>query len=386
MDFGLSEEQRLIVDSLRAFVERELYPHEAEVERLGRVPPDLARSIREKAIAQGFYAANMPAEHGGAGLDAVTVTLMDMELGRASYALNHLVARPYTVLRACEGHMVDAFLRPTVRGEKVECIAMTEPEAGSDLRCMRTFAARDGDDYVINGTKHFISKADIADFVILFAATGSEETPRGTRARISCIFVDKATPGLTVRPGYTCISHRGYNNFILEFDDCRVPARNLLGAEHGGLDLAKTWLGATRVQVAAMAVGRARRATDLAGEWAVTRRQFGQPIGDFQGVAFKLADMATEIRAAEVMTLASAWALDQGTAGDSDAAMTKLFATEMLGRVADQAVQIHGGMGLMEETPVARIWRDARVERIWDGTSEVQRHMISRAMLKSYGG
>jgi alkylation response protein AidB-like acyl-CoA dehydrogenase len=261
---------------------------------------------------------------------------------------------------------------------------MTEPEAGSDLNAMRTTARRDGDDYIIDGTKHFISKADIADYVILFAATGAEETARGTRQKVSAFLVDMGTPGFTVRDGYRSVSHRGYNNRTLVFEGCRVPARNLLGAEHRGLEVANTWLGTTRLQVAAMCLGRAHRALALATEWAATRKQFGRPIGKFQGVSFQLADMATELAAAEVLTLHVAWKVDQGVATGKDPAMAKLYASEMLARIADRAVQIFGGMGLMEETPVARIWRDARVERIWDGTSEIQRHIISRELLRPY--
>jgi acyl-CoA dehydrogenase len=261
---------------------------------------------------------------------------------------------------------------------------MTEPEAGSDLRAMRTTAARDGDDYVIDGTKHFISKADIADYVILFAATGTEETARGMRQRLSAFLVDMGTPGLAVQAGYRSVSHRGYNNRTLAFDRCRVPARKLLGEEHRSLEVANTWLGAARLQVAAMCLGRAQRALELATEWAATRKQFGQAIGKFQGIGFQLADMATELAAAELLTLQVAWKVERGIATGKDPAMAKLYATEMLARVADRAVQIFGGMGVMEETPIARIWRDARVERIWDGTSEIQRHIISRELLRPY--
>ena len=384
MDFGLSDEQRMIVESLRAFVEQELYPHEETVERAGSVPLELAAKIRRKALEKGFYAANMPSEHGGGGLDAVTMALADRELGHANYGLQYLVARPSNILRACSGPQIEEYLRPTIRGERLDCIAMTEPEAGSDLRAMRTKAVRDGDDFVIDGIKHFVSKSDIADYVILIAATGTEETARGARQRLSVFLVDKDTPGLAVQEGYRSVSHRGYNNRTLAFDRCRVPAQNLLGEEHRGLEMATSWLGTTRLQVAAMCLGRAHRALDLATEWAATRKQFGQAIGKFQGISFQLADMATELAAAEQLTLQVAWKADRGIATGKDPAMAKLYATEMLARVADRAVQIFGGMGVMEETPIARIWRDARVERIWDGTSEIQRHIISRELLRPY--
>jgi acyl-CoA dehydrogenase len=384
MEFDLSTEQTLIVETVRAFVERELYPHELEVERSDRVTPELAAEIKGKAIEAGLFAANMPEAIGGVGLDAVSMALMERELGRASMALQMLVARPSNILQACRGEQIEEYLLPTVRGERLECLAMTEPGAGSDLRSMATRAQRDGDDYIINGSKHFISHADIADYVVLFAATGEEQTERGLKKKITAFLIDKGSKGFTVRDGYRSVSHRGYHNSILEFDDCRVPASTVLGDEHLGFDVANEWLSATRLQIAATCVGRGQRALDLCTEWAANRRQFGQAIGKFQGTSFKLADMAMELKAAELMTLETAWRLDQGTMRDQDAAMAKLFATEMLARLSDNAVQIFGGMGLMDELPLERIWRDARVERIWEGTSEIQRHIISRSLLRPH--
>ena len=384
MNFEPTVEQRLLIDSARAFVTRELYPHEDLVERSGEVPPELARAIKQKAIASGFYAANMPAEHGGGGLDNLGVTLMERELGRTSYALQAFVGRPSNILSACSGDQVKTYLRPCVRGDRVDCLALTEPGAGSDLRAMTTRAVRDGDDYVIDGAKHFISHADVADFVILFAVTGSDETERGPRKRITCFLIDKGAPGFETRRGPAAVSHRGYHNCELVFTGCRVPARQVLGEEGHGLELADTWLAASRLTVAAMCVGRAERVLEMATEWAATRRQFGQPIGRFQGTSFKLADMAVEIAAAELLTLKAAWKLDQGTMTSADAAIAKLFASEALGRATDHAVQIFGGMGLMDEVPIERYWRDARIERIWDGTSEIQRHIISRALLRPH--
>ncbi len=384
MDFTLSHEQNLIVDTVRAFVERELYPHEREVERTDRVAPELAESIKQKAIEAGLFAANMPADLGGGGLDAVSMALMERELGRASMALQMLVARPSNILQACKGDQIEEYLLPTIRGERLECLAMTEPGAGSDLRSMSTRAEPDGDDYVINGAKHFISHADIADYVVLFAATGEEQTARGPKKKITAFLVDKGVNGFTVRDGYRSVSHRGYHNCILEFDDCRVPGSSVLGDPHRGFDVANEWLSATRLQIAATCVGRGQRALELCTEWAASRRQFGQPIGKFQGTSFKLADMAMELKAAELLMLETAWRLDQGTMRDEDAAIAKLYATEMLARLTDSAVQIFGGMGLMDELPLERLWRDARVERIWEGTSEIQRHIISRALLRPH--
>ena len=382
-DFSMTDEQRSVVEVSRAFVMHELRPHEEEVERTGVLRPELAAEIRSKALAAGLYAANMPEEVGGAGLDAVTLVLFEKELGKTSYALQYTcVARPSNILLAGNAEQRERYLLPCVRGERVECLAMTEPEAGSDVRAIRTRAAREGGGWRIRGTKHFISHADESDFVILLARTGTDDAGRST---MSTFLVDMDTPGVHRRSGYRSVSHRGYTNSILDFEDVHVSGDALLGEEGQGLALAGEWLSATRLQVAAMCLGRAERALDLSKAHAATRVQFGQPIGRFQGVAFKLADMATEIRAAELVTLHAAWKVAQGTAADADIAMAKLKATETLAMVADEAIQIHGGMGLMDELPLERIWRDARIERIWDGTSEIQRHIISRSLLRPLG-
>jgi acyl-CoA dehydrogenase len=387
MDFALTEEQQMIIKATRDFVREELMPHEQEVEATGELREELLGELKARAIEAGLYAANMPAEVGGVGLDTVTWVLYEKELGRTSYVLHYAcVARPSNILLACAGEQRERYLLPAVRGEKTECLAMTEPDAGSDLRGMKTTAVEKDGDFIINGTKHFISHVDHADFVILFAATGEEEIPRGKRKLITAFLVDIGTPGFEVRPGYKNVSHRGYTNSILQFTDCRIPKSAVLGEVHKGFEVANTWLGATRLQVAANCLGRAERALELARQWAVDRVQFGQQIGKFQGVAFKLADMAVELRAAELLTLEAAWKLDRRTATDMDMAIAKLKASEMLAMVADEALQIHGGMGLMSDLPLERIWRDARIERIWDGTSEVQRHIISRALLRPLGG
>lgn len=386
MHFGLTDEQRMIVDTTRSFVENELFPHEMTVERSGVLELDLIRSLQKKAMAAGLYAANMPAEVGGAGLDTLSWLLYEKELGKANYALHWTcVARPSNILLAGTPAQREKYLMPCIRGETWDCLAMTEPGAGSDLRGMKASARQEGSDWVLNGTKHFISHADVAGFTIAFMATGEEDTPRGPKKRITAFFVDKGTKGFSVRDGYRNVSHRGYTNAVLEFDDCRIPADQVLGEVHKGFEVANTWLGATRLQVAATCLGRAERALGHAIAYAAERRQFGQQIGKFQGVSFKLADMALELKAAELLTWEAAWKFDQGTATDGDMAMAKLKATEVLAMIADEAIQIHGGMGLMDDLPLERIWRDARVERIWEGTSEIQRHIISRELLRPHG-
>ncbi|OMH29149.1 acyl-CoA dehydrogenase family protein [Motiliproteus sp. MSK22-1] len=382
MDFGLTNEQQMIIDSTRAFVEQELMPYEDEVESNNVVTDKLAANIRDKALNHGFYAANMPDTLGGGGLSDFDIALMEMELGRTSFALQSLVGRPSNILLACKGEQVERYLLPTIRGERTECLAMTEPGAGSDVRAMSCKAERDGEYFVLNGSKHFISHADMSDFTILFAATGMEQTARGPKKKITSFLVDMDVEGFEVRRGSNCVSHRGYHQCELYFTDCRIHQSQILGEEHKGFDVANEWLGATRLSVAALSVGRGRRVLEMSTDWAANRKQFGQSIGKFQGTSFKLADMATELAAAEQLTLKAAWKLGQGTMTDQDAAIAKLYSTEMLARLTDNAVQIFGGMGLMEELPIERFWRDARVERIWDGTSEIQRHIISRALLR----
>lgn len=385
MQFGLSEEQEMIVSTVRSFVENEIYPHEDLVERTGMVPPELARAIKARTIELGFYACNFPESVGGAGLGHLDFALVERELGRGSMALTHFFGRPQNILMACEGDQIERYLLPAVRGERMDALAMTEPDAGSDVRGMKCTARRDGGDWVVNGTKHFISGAEHADFVIVFIATGEDQTPKGPKKRITAFLVDRGTPGFEIAEGYQSVSHRGYQNSILRFEDCRLPGAQVLGAVDGGFAVMNEWLYATRITVAAMAVGRARRAFDMACAYAAERRQFGQQIGKFQGVGFQLADMITEIDAADWLTLAAAWRLDQGLPANREIASAKLYASEMLARVTDAAIQIHGGMGLMDDLPLARFWRDARVERIWDGTSEIQRHIVSRELLRPLG-
>ena len=385
MHFGLTEEQEMIVSTVRSFVEKEIYPHEDLVERTGEVPPDLAQEIKQKVIDLGFYACNFPEEVGGAGLSHLDFTLVERELGRGSMALTHFFGRPQNILMACTPEQRERYLLPAVRGERMDALAMTEPGAGSDVRGMQCSATRDGGDWVVNGTKHFISGADHADFFIVFIATGVDETPKGPKKRITCFLVDRGHPGFEVREGYSSVSHKGYKNCILYFDNCRLPDAQVLGQVDGGFDVMNTWLYATRLTVAAFCVGRARRVFDYALNYAAERRQFGQQIAKFQGVSFQIADMITEIDAADWLALAAAWRLDQGLEANREIASAKLYASEMLARVTDTTLQVFGGMGLMADFPIERFWRDARVERIWDGTSEIQRHIISRDLFRPLG-
>jgi acyl-CoA dehydrogenase len=383
MDFALSPEQELLLDSFRTFVARELAPLEEEAERNRGLSRAQAMAIRRKAMDAGFYAMHMPVDVGGGGLDYVSQMLTTRELGRTTSAVSWPIHGPTHILLGCKGAQRDRWLMPAMRGERTECFALTEPGAGSDARAISTKAVRDGRGWVISGRKHFISNGDQADFIIVFAVTGVDPGPRRPQKRITAFLVDKDAPGVDVRV-MDAVCDLGYNPTDIAFADVRVGDDQILGEEGGGFDFANDWLYAGRIAMAAYSVGRARRALEMVIPWAATRKAFGQTIGRFQGVSFKLADMATELEAAELLMLEAAWLLDQGRCTRTDASIAKLFATEMVCRVTDHAVQIFGGMGLMRELPIERMWRDSRVERIWEGTSEIQRHIIARDLLRPH--
>jgi len=383
LNFDLGDTVEMIRDSVRAFTSDHIAPRAAEIDRSNEFPRDLWPKLGEL----GLLGITVEEELGGAGMGYLEHCVAMEEISRASASVGlsygaHSNLCVNQIRRNGSPAQKGRYLPKLISGEHVGALAMSEPGAGSDVRSMKCRAERDGEHFVINGTKHFISQADWADYVILFAATGEEEGPRGPRKKITSFIVDKGAPGFEVRPGYNSVSHRGYHNFVLNFDDCRLHESQVLGDVDHGFDVANQWLAATRLSVAACSLGQARRAHEMAVDWSATRKQFGQTIGRFQGVSFKLADMALQIKAAELLTLEAAWKLDRGTMTDSDAAMAKLHATETLAMVTDEAIQIHGGMGLMDELPLERFWRDARVERIWEGTSEIQRHIISRALLR----
>ena len=383
MDFNLSFEQQALVESLSAFVEKELYPHEAIVEELRGIPDEIATDVKRKAKEAGFLSMNMPAELGGGGLDYQTLALAERELGKPSTALSLLIKRPSKILLACKGEQVDRYLMPVIRGDRAECFALTEPGGGSDARAIVTRAECSGRNWIINGVKQFISHADVADFIILFAVSGEDDTPKGKRKRFTAFLIDKDMPGVTVTP-MKSICTRGYNPNMIYLENVRVPESQILGEEGKGFDFANDWLYSGRVMLSASSVGRAERAFRMSCEWAATRKAFGKAIGDYQGVGFKIADMAADIKMAWLLTLEAAWKMDQGTLTRHEASIVNLQGSEMISRVTDHAVQVFGGLGVMEDFPIQRFWRDARVERVWEGTSEIHRDIIARDILRDY--
>lgn len=381
----MNHENELLLNTVRAFMEAEIYKHEDEVDKLGFVPKELGRQIEARSKEAGLFAANLPEDIGGGGLEKSALAIMEREYGRTSHALHSWIARPSEILLACKNDQKDKYLLPCVTGEKRELFALTEPEAGSDIMGMKSNAKREGDDWILNGSKHFISGPRIPDFAIVFAATGEEETRRGPRKRITAFLVDVGLKGFTIQEGTRSASYRGYKTFKLYFDDVRLGPEQVLGELGEGLDLCRKWLSMGRVWVGATCCGKAERLLEMATQWAATRKQFKQPIGRFQAIGFKLADMAIGLRAGDLLVSDAVARAEEGRMSDSDAAIVKVYCSEMLNRIADDTVQIYGGMGLMEEFPVERMWRDSRLERIWDGTSEIQRHIISRSLLRPHG-
>ena len=384
MDFALSFEQQALVDSLEEFSRRELYPHEALVEELRYVPDEIRAEIRRKSVEAGFDGMGLPEEWGGPGLDKQTLMQAERVLGKPHSPLGQCINRGVTgILFKCQGDQIDEYLWPSIRGERKNAFALTEPGAGSDARAIVTKAARDGDDWIIDGVKQFISAADIADFIILIAVSGVDDTPRGPRKRFTAFLVDKATPGVRVEPMKSIVT-RGYNTNMIYFDNVRVPNSKILGEEGKGFETANEWLYDGRVSLAAHCVGRAERIFEMTKEWAGQRKAFGKTIGEFQGVGFKVANMAVDIKLGDLMVKEAAWKMDNGLMNRTEASMANSYCSEMVFRVADDAVQIFGGMGFMEDFPIQRFWRDARIERVWEGTSEIHQDVIARDLLRPY--
>ncbi|WP_433260958.1 acyl-CoA dehydrogenase family protein [Actinosynnema sp. CS-041913] len=381
MDFTIPDELRAFRETVRAFVDKELIPHEDYVEEYDGLPEEVEREIRRKAVAVGLNGLGMPDEVGGAGLDVLGQVLVTEELFRALGGVAEVVPATPRILLACVGEQRERYLLPCVRGDRQWCFALTEPDTGSDAAGIKTRAELCDGQWVINGRKRFISHGDSADFAIVFAVTH----PDRERDRITAFLVDKGTPGFGVGQLHKTMGHRGYRQAELLFDDCAVPAENVLGEPGRGFDIAQGGLSAGRIMTAARCLGPMGRLIGDGVDWAKQRVQFGRPIADYQAIQFMLADCATDLHAARLLTYHAAWAADHGEPPkvvNAKASMAKLFASEALGRVADRVLQIFGGTGYMNETYVERAYRNARIERIWEGTSEIQRVIIASNLLK----
>jgi acyl-CoA dehydrogenase len=380
MEFGLSDAQKLLVGMVRRFVETELRPLEEEVEATGRLDPAKAKEIFEKSKALGLYAMNIPTEFGGGGLSAVDTCLVEEQFGHTSDILiRRAFGNVYEVLLVGNEVQKERWLLPAVRGERTCSIAITEPGAGSDTAAITTRAVKDGNGWLLSGQKHFISDGEFSDFFIVSAVTDPECRPKG----ISLFLVDKRMPGCTLGRNQPMMGLIGTSHVELFFDNIKLGPEHLLGGEGRGIRLVLETLGRVRLtQVGARAVGKSTRLLDLMTEHAKQRHQFGKPIGDFQLVQQMLADSVIELNAARFMMLKAAWEIDQGRDARTWISMVKVHAAETLGRIADRAVQIFGGMGYCKELPIERYYREARVYRILDGTSEIHRTMVARSVQK----
>lgn len=376
MDFSLNDEQKMMIDTVRRFIAEELKPLEDEIENNGLLANAKAQAIHEKSKALGLYAMNMPAELGGGGLSNLDRILCEEQFGHTTDILiRRAFGNVYEPLLHCKGEQVARWLKPAIEGTRTCAITITESGAGSDAAGIKTHAKKTDTGWVLNGSKHFISDGEWSDFFLVSAKTGEKE--------ISMFMVDKGLPGFTVGKDQKMMGIRGTPHLELFFDNVPLEPVALLGAEGQGFKLAMGALNVVRLaQVGARAVGKASHVCELMVEYANERKQFGQKIGDFQMVGQMLADSVIEINAARWMVYNAAWMLDQGMDAREQIAMVKVHAAETLGRVVDRAVQIFGGMGFCKELPIERYYRDARIYRIFDGTSEIHRSVIAKMVMK----
>jgi butyryl-CoA dehydrogenase len=379
MDLKFTEEQEMIRKMIRDFAEKDVAPLAAELDEKGEVPFENIKTMSR----MGLMGLTAPEEYGGGGADTLSYVIVIEELSKACSSTAIVMAVQnslvnYGLVKFGTEEQKQKYLPKLVTGEWISAFALTEPGAGSDAAAQLTTAVRDGDFYVLNGTKHFITNGGIADMVIVFAMTSKRRGARG----ISAFIVEKTFPGFSVGKAENKMGIRGSNTSELIFEDCRVPAENLLGKEGRGFRIAMIALDAGRIGVGAQAVGIAQAAFEAAVEYAKTREQFGAPISSFQAIQWMIADMATRIEAARLLVYQAALKKDAGERFTKEAAMAKLFASEMAGFVVDCALQIHGGYGYMKEYPIERYYRDARITRIYEGTNEIQRLVIANQVLR----
>lgn len=381
MNLELSEEQQLLQKSVREFAEAEVKPQAKENDETGKFP----RGLFQKAAELGLTGVAIPEAEGGAGMDHISYAIVIEEISRVCASTgvilsvqNSLYCDP--IHRFGTEDQKKKFLLPFARGEKIGCYALTEPQAGSNAAALATKAVRTGDKYVINGTKAWITNGGAADAAIVYVNTQPEKGEKG----ITALVVEKGTPGFAVGKEEKKLGIHATACTQLSFSDCEVPAGNRIGEEGEGYKVALSTLDGGRIGIAAQATGIAQGAFEAALSYAQQRQAFGHPIADFQAIQFMLADMATEIDAARLLLRRAAWKQDSGARFSMEAAIAKLFASEMSTRVAHKAIQIHGGYGYSSEYPVERAYRDARITEIYEGTSEIQRLVIAAWVLKNY--
>jgi acyl-CoA dehydrogenase len=380
MRFEISEQQKLLVATVRRFIDEHLAPLEDQIDEDGVLEPEIAREIFEKSRTLGLYATNIPTEFGGGGLNAFDTMLLEEQFGRTSDILiRRAFGNVYEVLLRCSPPQAERWLLPAVRGERTCSIAITEPCAGSDAGGIKTRAIRDGGGWRLTGHKHYISDGLFSDFFVVSAVTDPGAGNRG----ISLFLVDKDSPGFTVGRDQPMMGLRGTSHIEMFFDEIKLGPENLLGEEGRGMRQVLETLGRVRLgQVGARAIGKAGKVLDLMVEHAREREQFGQAIGNFQLIQQMLADSAIEVNAARLLLWEAAAEIDRTGDGREMISMVKVHASETLGRVVDRAVQVFGGGGFSKEHPIERYYRDARIYRIFDGTSEIHRTVLGSALMK----
>ncbi|WP_102336369.1 acyl-CoA dehydrogenase family protein [Salimicrobium jeotgali] len=382
MYLRLTEEQKMVQATIRRFVERELMPLENEVlrnERAGKpsLSPEKMEELQAKAKEAGFWGINTPSEYGGADIGQMMLAIVLMEVSK-TFVPFQFGGSADNILYYGNKEQKEKYLIPTINGEKKSCFAMTEPGAGSDTQNIRTTAVKDGDEWIINGEKTFITGGNEADFVMVIALTDKEKHRKSGRDGVTCFIVDRE---MGWKSEY--IDTMGeWGPASLVFDNVRVTEENILGDVDGGYELGLEWIGFARWVVGATAVGASERLLQMAIDYSKERETFGRPIADRQAIQWQIADSAVEIEAAKWLVLNAAFTLDEGEDNRHQASMAKLYGSNMGNRVVDRVLQIHGGMGYTRELPIERWYREARLWRIYDGTDEIQRLIISRNLLK----
>jgi butyryl-CoA dehydrogenase len=381
MSFALTPEETLIQQTAKEFADKELMPLAAKIDQSGEVP----RAVLEKMASLGFLGMLTPEAYGGAGLSNLALALVQLEINRACASTgvtmsvhNSLCQSP--ILKFGTDAQKQKYLPKLARGEWIGAYSLTEPVSGTDAAALITTAAKDGSDVVINGTKNFVTNGGFADVFILFARTNP--APEAKQSGISAFIVERTMKGLTVGKNEKKMGIRGSSTTTLFFDNCRVPVSNMLGKEGDGFKIALSTLDGGRIGIASQATGIAMACLDASITYAKERKQFDRPIGDFQAIQWKIAEMATDIDAARLLIYRAARMRDAGEPHTKEASMAKLFASTMANRHANQAVQIHGGVGYIKDFPVERYFRDAKITEIYEGTSEVQRIVVARSLLK----
>jgi butyryl-CoA dehydrogenase len=383
MEFALTEEQRIIKQTARDFADEQLAPLAAEYDRTEEFTAPQAKLLAE----MGFLGMMVPEEYGGAGLDTVSYVLAMEEVSRACASTsvtmtvqNSLVCWPIAHFGTEE--QKQKYLKPLAQGKILGCFALSEPAAGSDPASMATTAGEDGDSFVLNGSKIFISNGGVSQVALVWATTDREQKHRG----ITCFIVESSMPGFVVGAEEKKLGIRGSNTVELHFENCRVPKVNILGQLGDGFKIAMQTLDGGRIGIASQALGIGQAALDAAVKYAHQRKAFGRPLAEIEAIQIKIADMAMGVQASRLLTFNAAWTKDQGVRFSKEAAMAKLHASETATRVTHMAVQILGGYGYLRDFPVERLYRDARITEIYEGTSEIQRLVISSAALKEGRG